>query len=348
MAIKKRIALLLAAVLLLALALPGCGQASAPSAPASTPSGSSASAASASAAPESPGVTDIAIGTAAAGGAWYPIGAAMSDIISTSGLGIQASVQTTGGGVENCKLVDDGDCEIAITIGYLAYNAQNAIDPYPAEMENIRGLFGGLSVGVMQLVVPGDSRINTFADLKGKKVAVGPAGGGAIVALAACLEQYGVKYSEIVPTYVTYDEGVTMMTDKHVDAAIVYGGIPTPAVSTLEAANKTFRLLTLTQEEQQKILEEYSYFSPVTIPSDMYGLESDVLTVGTPNMVIVNSDLPEDLVYNICKLFFEDGNLEKIKNSQPSAKDLTLEAAAVTAIPMHPGAEKFFKEKGLK
>jgi TRAP transporter TAXI family solute receptor len=143
---------------------------------------------------------NIAIGTASAGGAWYPIGAVIADIISQSSLGVQAITQTTGGGVENCKLVNNGDTELAITLGYLAYNAQNGLDPFPQKMNNISGLFGGLSTGVMQVVVNADSPIKTYQDLKGKKVAVGPAGGGAIITLQAALEAFGIKYSQIKPS----------------------------------------------------------------------------------------------------------------------------------------------------
>ena len=139
-----------------------------------------------------------------------------------------------------------------------------------------------------------------------------------------------------------------MMTDGHVDAAIVYGGIPTSAVSTLVASNTDFRLLALTEDMQKDIIAQYSYFQPVTIPAAMYSRESDALTIGTPNIVICSADLPEDVVYNIMKLFFTDENLSKIQGSHPSAKGLTIEkAATLTSIPLHPGAEKFFKEKGL-
>lgn len=345
---RKCLSVILAVVLLLSLLTVGCGgNAVSPSSQA--PVSGAGTGASTDEAPAGRTVTDIAIGTAASGGAWYPIGAVMSDIVSTSDLGISATVQTTGGGVENCKLTNNGDCEISITIGYLAYNAQNGLDPYEgAQMGNISCLFGGLSTGVMQVLLPGNSNIQTFADLKGKKVAVGPAGGGAITCLTACLEHAGVSYADITPTYVNYDEGVTMMTDGHVDAAIVYGGIPTSAVSTLVASNTSFRFLSLTEEEQAALLTEYSYFVPVTIPADMYGQGQDMLTIGTPNIVIVSSDISDDIVYNLCSLFLSDENIVKIRESQPSAKELTLgKAATETSIPLHPGAERFFREKGL-
>ena len=344
MKMKKFASLFLALVMVLSLAACGSkdtGNANNTGAPNASNSGETKAPA--------PAITDIAIGTAASGGAWYPIGAVMSDIISTSDLGISATVQTTGGGVENCKLTNNGSCELSITIGYLAYNAANGLAPYDgAQMNNISCLFGGLSTGVMQVLRPADSKIETFADLAGKKVAVGPAGGGAITCLQACMEYEGASYDDITPTYVSYDEGVTMMTDGHVDAAIVYGGIPTSAVSTLVASNTDFRFLSLSEEAQANLIEQYSYFVPVTIPADMYSYDSDVLTIGTPNIVIVSSDMPEDVVYDLCALFFTDENIARIQGSQPSAKGLTLEKAATqTSIPLHPGAEKFFREKGL-
>ncbi|CEP67996.1 TRAP transporter solute receptor, TAXI family [Moorella glycerini] len=290
---------------------------------------------------------EIAIATASAGGAWYPIGAAMAEIINKDVEGTQARVQTTGGGVENVKLVNSGDVEIGITISYLAYNGYNGIEPYPVKMQDIRTMFSGLSTGVLQIVVPANSPIKSIADLKGKKVAVGPAGGGALTVLSDIFKEYGFKFSDITPSYVSYDEGVTMVSDGHVDAAVVYAALPTPAVKTLEAGKHPFRLLGLDEQTLQKLLEKYPYYISVNIPKNMYGLNEDVRAVGTPNIVIVNKNLPDDLVYKITKAFFEQANLDKIHNSHPSAKELGLNNAAKAPVPLHPGAEKFYREKGV-
>jgi uncharacterized protein len=291
--------------------------------------------------------SDIAIATASAGGAWYPIGAGMAEVIKRSIPGIQARVQTTGGGVENVKLVHDGKVEIGITISYLAYNGYHGADPYRSKMQNIRTLCSGLSTGVMQVVVPANSRIKSLADLKGKKVAVGPAGGGALTVLNDIFQEYGFKMSNVTPSYVSYDEGVTMMTDGHVDAAVVYAALPTPAVKTLSTGPNPFRMLDLEENTQKSILTKYPYYVPIKIPKEMYGTGSDVRVVGTPNIVIVYSKLSEDLVFNITKAFFEPKNLEIIQTSHPSAKALTLERAVLAAVPLHTGAEKFYREKGL-
>ena len=291
--------------------------------------------------------SDIAIATASAGGAWYPIGAGMAEVIKQSVKGIQARVQTTGGGVENVKMVHDGKVEIGITISYLAYNGYNGIDPYRSKLQNIRTLCSGLSTGVMQVVVPAGSRIKSMADLRGKKVAVGPAGGGALTVLNDTLQEYGFKMSNISPSYVSYDEGVTMMTDGHVDAAVVYAALPTPAVKTLSTGPHAFRMLDLEENIQKSLLSKYPYYVPVTIPKDMYKTGSDVKVVGTPNIVIAYSNLSDEVVYRIVKAFFEPANLEIIHNSHPSAKGLSLERAALAPVPLHPGAEKFYREKGV-
>jgi hypothetical protein len=291
-------------------------------------------------------VSDITIGTAAAGGAWYPIGATMADIIMLSDLGVQANVATTGGSIENCKLVQDMTCEIAITVGYQAYDAMNGNPPYEGKYEDLRCVFSGLSYGVLQVVVPDNSDIKSFADLAGKRVAAGPAGGGAILVLDMVLNHYGLSMSDVRASYVSYEEGVTMMTDGQVDAAVAYAGIATPAISTLKAKNEDFRMLGFTEEEMDELLKVYPFFSKIIVPSDMYGLDVDTITVGTANIVFANANLEEDLVYDICKLFFTEENLKRIQDSQPSV-ELTLENATRNPIPWHPGAERYFKEIGL-
>ena len=106
-------------------------------------------------------------------------------------------------------------------------------------------------------------------------------------------------------------------------------------------------MLDLEENVQKSLLSKYPYYIPVTITKQVYGLPYDVKVVGTPNIVIVSSKLPYDLVYRMTKAFFEPAGLEMIRNSHPSARPLTLEKAAVAAVPLHPGAEKFYREKGI-
>jgi len=106
-------------------------------------------------------------------------------------------------------------------------------------------------------------------------------------------------------------------------------------------------MLDLEENIQKSLLSKYPYYVPIQIPKDMYGTGSDIKVVGTPNIIIVHSKLTDDLVYRLTKAFFDPAGLEMIRNSHPSARVLTLERAAVAAVPLHPGAEKFYREKGV-
>ncbi len=163
-------------------------------------------------------------------------------------------------------------------------------------MENIRTLFSGLSVGVLQVLVPAKSPINSMADLKGKKVAVGAAGQGSLTVLNDIFNEYGFGFKDINPSYISYDEGITIMVDGHVDVAVAYAGLPTPTVKTLSVGSNPFRMIQFDEKLLNSLLQKYPYYTKVVIPKDMYKLPEDITTIGTINMVIVNKNLPEDIV----------------------------------------------------
>ncbi len=285
----------------------------------------------------------LTIGTASTGGAYYPIGIAMADLI-TNKLGIQTTAQTTGGAVENNGLVEKGRADIAITHGSLAYHALNGNPPYSMKHQNLALMFSGLSKGVFQVVVKENSPIKTIADLKGKKLVLGPTGGGGITMTMDILSVFGMSFGDIKPVYLSYDDGVNDMIDGNVDAVVVQSAIPSPAIYQLTAAKKKIRLIGLDENSINKVLKKYPYYVRIDIPRDKYGLSQDTSTVYVNNVVVVNKMLSDDLVYSITKLFFE--NVDRITKSHPAARDLTLENA-VHAIPiaLHPGAARYFKEK---
>ncbi len=287
----------------------------------------------------------LSIGTAGTGGAYYPIGIAIADII-TNDLGIQTSAKVTGGAAENNMLVNDGTVELAITQGPMAYAAVNGTDPYTDKYENVTALFNGLSKGVFHVVVMGSSDIQSFADLKGKTIAMGPAGGGAINVTRDVLSVYGLGMDDIKPTYLAYAEGVDALKDGNVDAAVIQSAAPAAAITQLAASTKDFRIITIETDMLGEILTNFPYYSSIDIPSDMYGNGSDATTIYLSNMIVVSKELSEDEVYDITKAIFE--NIEKIQQSHPAAKDLSLESAVDRVpIPLHPGAEKYFVERGL-
>lgn len=330
---KKSLSIVIAVLLIISLALTGC----------TSSNQESSDTGKTEEAPKKPKF--LTIGTAGTGGAYYPIGIAMADII-TNTLDIQTTAKVTGGAVENNNLAENKEVEIAITQGPMAFAAVNGTDPYNKKCENVRAIFTGLTTGVFHVVVRNDGDINSVADLKGKKVAMGPAGGGVVNVVKDIFSEYGFTIDDIETTYISYSEGIDALKDNNVDAAIVQAASPAPAIKQLAATSSNFKIISLEDEKRSKILEKYPYYSEITLDKDMYGTDSDIKTIYLSNMVVVNKDLSEELVYDITKALFE--NIDKIKNSHPAAKGFSVEKA-VKGIPieLHPGAEKYYKEKGV-
>lgn len=288
----------------------------------------------------------LTIGTAATGGAYYPIGISMAQII-TDNTGINTTAQVTGGATENNTLIEDGTIEIGITQSSLAYAAVNGKVPYEKSLSSVKAIMTGLSKGVFHVVTLESSGIASIADLKGKKIVLGPAGGAAITMANEVFSAYGFSTDDITPSYVSYSEGVTALTDGTVDAVVVQSAAPASAIQELQATHaKDMVILSIDEDTVLKILEDFPYYSYVAIPADVYGTDSEINTIYVSNMIVCSANLSEDLVYNITKALFE--NLDKIKEANPAARALTLEgAAAGCPIDIHPGAIKYYKEVGV-
>ena len=179
----------------------------------------------------------VTLATASIGGAYYPVGQAMTTIINKYVKSVTMTPEVTNGGVENCRLVGDGDTDFGITNANLAFFAFNGQKPYTKKIESLAAM-GNLHPSVFQLVVLGNSRIKSFADLKGKKVAVGPAGGGTLAHLQVIFEEYGMKLSDINANYLPYSDGFTQLGDGNIDAAFALGGYPTAAIMEIATTQK--------------------------------------------------------------------------------------------------------------
>ena len=287
----------------------------------------------------------MTVGTGSTGGAYYPIGVAIAEVL-TSKLGTQATAEVTGGSLDNLRLINDGDCDLGIAQGNNMMDAFNGTGDYVDNAyENINAMFGGLSKGFFQVVVLDNSPIQTMADLKGKKVCMGPAGNAAIILADIVWGKYGFTTNDIKTTYVAYDDGISQLEDGNVDAVYIQTASPASAIQQLAAGGKGYRLLSVDEAIANELCEEYGYFGYGTIASTVYdNMKEDVNTMYVSNMVAVRADLDEDLVYEMTKAIFE--NLDIIKSSHKAASGLSLENAVRVSIPMHPGAERYFKEVG--
>ncbi|TYP49801.1 TAXI family TRAP transporter solute-binding subunit [Thermosediminibacter litoriperuensis] len=285
-------------------------------------------------------IKHLSIGTASMGGAYFPIGQEISNLVTKYVQGIEMTPEVTGGALENPRLVSNSDVEFGLTNANLAYFAANGTSPYEGKLEV--SAVASLYPSVFHIITMADSPINSISDLKGKKIAVGPAGGGTLPILEALLEEYGLKLDDIVANYLSYNDGFMQLADGNVDVALALSGYPASAVVEISTSKK-IKFINIDDDKLNNIIEKYPYYSKVVVPKDVYKLGNDATAIGVPNVLIVNSKLDEQLVYNVTKAIFD--HLDEFKEANATAKQINIETAPNTPIPLHPGAKKYFEER---
>lgn len=290
----------------------------------------------------------VSIGTAPAGGAWYAIGGVLAEVISQNVDGVTAVAEVTGAAVENVKLLGTKKIDLGFTINAVASAGFLGKTPFKAKYDNIRILASSIQKGYLQIVTLKGSGMKFISDLKGKRVAVGPQGHGSLVRLKEIFKVlgWGFGFKQIKPVYLPYVQALTALGDKRVDAAVLYVAPPAPAIKSF-SVNHDIDLLTFKPENQKAITKNYPHYLEVSIPKGTYkGVDTDIQSVATANVIMVRAGLDEETVYRITKALFD--NIDRIRASHPSVKKFTLEAAIKgTDVPFHPGSIRYFKEKGI-
>ena len=286
----------------------------------------------------------IEVGTAGTGGAYYPIGIAMAEIL-TAKLPTQATAQVTGGAVENIRLIQDGSVKIALTTTSSAYRGLKGIAPFDQANDRVAGLFSNLTQGVYQIAVRKGSGIATMKDLEGKRVSLGPQGGLGVELSDYVFKAAGFTIQDVKATFLSYEESATMMMDGNLDAVVIQTALPNPALRQMEASGGKFDMIGIPEDVIASVVAEHPYFAKIVIPASMYSLPADVVTLNSTNMAIIDKNLSEQVVYDITKALME--SITAIQNSQPAAKQFNLKDAAQMPIPLHPGAAKYYAEQGV-
>lgn len=286
----------------------------------------------------------IEIGTASVGGVYYPPGIAMAEIL-TSNFKTQATAQVTGGALENIQLIQDGNVKLAITTTANAFRGRNGLAPFTQEHPRVMALMSGLSQGVYHIAARPGSGIKTLTDLVGKRVSLGPAGGLGVELSSYVFEAAGFAIKDVRATYLSYDESASMMADGNLDAVIFQTALPNPALTQLEATGHSFEIVPLPEDVISQVVADHPYFSRFEVPADMYDMPANAPTLNGTNMVIVDSELSEDVVYLITKAFID--NIDSIRASHPAIGAFNADSASVVPIPLHPGAVRYYRDAGL-
>ncbi|MFW6267387.1 MAG: TAXI family TRAP transporter solute-binding subunit [Halanaerobium sp.] len=287
--------------------------------------------------------TYLSLATGGTSGTYYPIGGAIAKVLNENVEGMNASAQSTGASVTNARLIYNQEVELAILQNDIASYAVEGENQFSDnQVENMSGI-ASLYPEVIQIIVRSDADIESVEDLKGKSVAVGAPGSGAEANASQILEFFGLTYDDIDEDYLSFGEAASRLKDRQIDAAFLTAGIPTAAVMDV-AATQEVSLINFSDEDLEALNEEYPYLTGVTVPSGTYnGLDDDVQTVALQAILVAESSLSEEVVYNITKAIFE--NQDTLIAAHDRAKDITLEdAQSGMTVDLHPGAQKYYDE----
>lgn len=292
--------------------------------------------------------TRLVIGAGPIGGAFYPIAGGIAAIINENVDGVNCSVQVTAGGIENTRLVGQGELDLGLSSAQQCYDAVSNSGIFDGEGLQLT-LLGALHSTVCQIVVLADSDIVNAQDLKGKKVAIGEAGGGAEQQFKEMISALGWSESDVDMVYLPYDQAMDQLGDGLIDAGCVYSGIPASSVSNLNSRKKV-RLVNVDEATQKIWSETVTPFLSVfeTIPAGTYqGMDADIATTVQRIQLSCIAGMDEELAYQITKAIYE--NLDTLAGYHAAATTITREAAAHTVgAEQNPGAQRYFQESGLE
>lgn len=283
---------------------------------------------------------ELRIGTASLGGAFYPMGQGISNVVNEhAGNDITMVPIVTGGSVQNPNLIASGEVEIAITNNNLAVLAVNGAGPYAAAGPIDVGAVAALHPSVLHMMVLADSDIQTFEDLAGKSVAVGPAGGGTLGFVNFLMPLHGMSIEDITPSFVSYSDGFSQLTDGTVDAALALSGYPAGAVMQATAGAE-LRFIKFSDGMLDAALEANGAYISVEVAADVYGTADAGTVIGVNNMLIAPNSLDAATVQAVTAAIFD--NLAELQAENANARQIDPAMSLQLAIPLHAGAQAYF------
>jgi len=293
--------------------------------------------------------TRLSIATGGTGGVYYPLGGGMAAMISKNIPNTEATAEVTTASVDNVKLLHSNRIGMALCLPDTAWDGYSGQIKGLSEKANIRTLMA-LYSNYMHIVAIDGSGIKSIADLKGKRVSTGAPGSGTEIKGLRVLEAYGISTKDLrSQDRLSAAESAGAIKDRKIDAFIWDGGLPTAAVLDLAATPGLKIHLIPHGDAIPKMVAKYGplYFIS-NVPKGMYrGVDEDIPVAAATNLLIVNEKMEENLAYQITKLFLE--HTADLVAVHKAASEISLKNAVVgSPIPFHPGALRYYKEKGLK
>ena len=288
---------------------------------------------------------ELTFTTGGTSGTYYAFGNVLAQFI-TNNSDVAVTAVAGNGSADNIDKLDLGAAQLGFVQNDVAYYAYNGIrfDQYIGMPVTSFTALCALYNETVQLITCNPD-IKSVEDLRGKTVSIGSSGSGVYFNAMDVLGAYGLTESDINPTYQSFGDSADSLKNGQIDAAFIVAGAPTTAITDL-ATTKDVYLVSLDDEHVDQLLASSPYYTKVTIGKDVYGLDTDTITVAVSAVVLARDDVSEDAIYKLVADIFD--NAASLTDTHAKYAEVSTEfGASVTSVPYHPGAAKYFAEKGF-
>ncbi|GAB4465454.1 MAG: TAXI family TRAP transporter solute-binding subunit [Burkholderiaceae bacterium] len=279
-------------------------------------------------------------------GVYYPLGVALSQIYGKAMPDAKVQVQSTKASVENLNLLQAGRGELAFTLGDSLSDAWKGVEDagFKTPLKKLRAV-AGIYSNYIQIVASAESGIKTLADLKGKRISVGAPRSGTELNARAILKAAGLSYQDFAKVeYLPFGESVELMKNRQLDVTLQSAGLGVASIRDLSTSIKIV-VVPIPAEVVAKVGDPA--YQPGTIPANTYTNQTDAVpTAAIKNFLVTHDGVPADTVYTMTKALFD--NLDQLIAAHSAAKGIgKADAAKGLPVPLHPGAERYYREAGL-
>ena len=279
-------------------------------------------------------------------GVYYPLGVALSQVYAKSIPNVRATAQVTKASAENLNLLQAGRGELALALADSVSDAWkgDAEAGFPKKLDKLRGLSGTYS-NYIQIVANADSGIKTLADLKGKRISVGAAKSGTELNARAIFKAAGLSYADLAKVeYLPFGESVELIKNRQLDATLQSAGLGVASIRDLATSVKIV-VVPVPADMVAKVGD--AAYQAAVIPANTYsGQLQDIPTAAIPNFLVTHSGVSDDLAYQMARQMYE--NIDTLYAAHNAAKAIKRENAIKgMPIPLHPGAERYYREVGV-
>ena len=292
----------------------------------------------------------ISIATGGTGGVYYPLGGGLANVLSKEIPGLQATAEVTGGSVDNLKLINSGQSELAFVMADAALDALNGEDKFKGSKVPVRTLMV-LYPNQMHVVTIEGTGIEKLADLKGKRVSTGSPGSATEVMAFRVIEAGGLdKDKDMKRERLGVAESVNAIKDRKIDAFFWVGGLPTAAVTDLAATpGVKMKMIDHSEVVDKMNAKHGKLYAASLIKAGVYpSQDKDNKNTVVWNILVANASLSDEMAYKVVKTMIEKKADLVAVHQEAKSFSLDNQIKSNSSIPWHPGAVKYFAEKGVK